>query len=53
MNIYLHNKLQQVDQDAEVKTSIKLILLDRPEHIITWEHVVVDVFVDITLDPSW
>ena len=53
MNMYLHKKLQQVDQDKEVDTSIKISLLNKPEHIVTLEASKADLKVDVEDDPSW
>ena len=53
MNIYLHNKLQQVDQDKEVNTTIKISLLNKPEHIVTLEASKAILMVDVEDDPSW
>ena len=57
MNIYLHNKLQQVDEDAKVDTSIKIRFLVKPEHIVTKEAdtaiPTLKTTIEITDDPSW
>ena len=53
MNMYLHNKLQQVDQDKEVDTIITISLLNKPEHIVTYEAAKGNDTIDVADDPSW